>query len=150
SPHDAVLDAAKRAARGSSRLMIVCLDQVEQLLYVDRPSEPAEALLVCLEDLLDLPLRPVRVILSLREDCLGRFLDMLRGRLRMLEQYFRVVPFTVEEMADIACRIARNGVPPQEWSPAELLPLMMEMRVHEQAATPRAEVRLRYAQGFCK
>jgi Cdc6-like AAA superfamily ATPase len=150
SPSDAVMDAAKRAARGSSRLMVVCLDQVEQLFYVERPAAPTEAFLVCLEELLELPLRPVRVIVSLREDYLGGFLDRLRGRLRMLEQYHRVVPFTVAELTDIACRTAAAGEPPQRWEPAEIAPLMLNMRTHEQVAAVLAEVRLSYAQSFCR
>lgn len=149
SPSDAVMSATKRAARASSRLMVLCLDQVEELIYFDQPTASTEAFLVCLEALLDLPLRPVRVILSLREDYLGRFLDMLRGRLRMMEQYYRVVPFTVMELTDIACKLAAMGEPPQQWSHDEIAPMMMEMRAHDHPPSPRAEVRLTYAQEFC-
>src|SRR5689334_212029 len=35
-PGDAVLAAAKRAARASSRMLVICLDQLEQLFYADR------------------------------------------------------------------------------------------------------------------
>lgn len=150
TPSEAVVGAAKRATRGSSRLTILCLDQIEQLIYVDRPSAETETFLICLEDLLELPLRSVRVILSLREDYLGRFLEVLRGRLRILEQYFRVVPFNVGELTDIVCKIAATGLPPQTWTREELLPLIMDVRAHGQLPTPRAEARLAYAQGFSK
>ena len=36
TPREAILTAAKRVSRGSSRLMIVYLDQIEQLLYPNR------------------------------------------------------------------------------------------------------------------
>lgn len=146
---EGVMDAAKRAARASSRLMILCLDQIEQLLYPGRPTAPFSALLLCLEELLSLPLRPVRVVLSLREDYLGRFIELLRGRLRVMEQSFRVVPFTVAEVTGIVCRLAAAGEPPQRWSADEMLPLMMELRGHDQPAAPSAEVRLSYVQTFC-
>lgn len=149
TPIQAVMDAAKRATRASSRLMVLCLDQVEELLSPLRPAAPTRALLVCLEDLVALPLRPVRVVLSLREDSLGRFIDALNGRLRLMEQSFRVAPFTVAEVTDIACRLAASGEPPQIWSAAEMQPLMLELREHEQPPTPSADVRLSYVQNLC-
>jgi Cdc6-like AAA superfamily ATPase len=150
SSSEAVIDAAKRAARGSSRLLIVCLDQVEQLLYMDRPTAPADAFLACIDELAELPLRPVRVLLSLCEDYLGRLLDRLRGRLPVLEHNFRVGSLTAAELAPVLCRSAATGEPPQQWSPAELLPLLIEMRVPAQPASDHAEVRLSYAQSYCR
>jgi hypothetical protein len=146
---EAVIDGAKRAARASSRLMILCLDQLEQLLYPSRSAAAFSALLACIEELMTLPLRPVRVVLSLREDYLGRFVDQLCGRLRMMEQSFRVVPFTVAEVTEIVCRLAAAGEPPQRWSAEEIQPLMLELREHEQPPTLSAEVRLSYVQNFC-
>lgn len=148
-PEGALRSMLKRAVRASSRLVVICLDQLEELLYPDRPAGQTESFLASLEELVDLPLRPVRLVLSLREDHLGPFLEHLRGRLRVLEHYFRVAPFTVAELTDIVCKIAASGDPPQAWSAAELYPLLLEMRVHSQAAVPQAEVRLPYAQSFC-
>jgi hypothetical protein len=150
SPGEALIDGAKRAARASSRLMVVCLDQIEQLFYPGRPAASTDAFLTCLEELMELPLRPVRIVLALREDYLGRFLERLQGRLRMLEQYFRLCPLSVGEVTAIVCRTAATGEPPQSWSPAEIRPLIHEMRVHDQAPGDGADVRLSNVQHFCR
>ncbi len=150
SPDEAVIDAAKRATRASSRLGIVCLDQIEQLFYADRPAPATEAFFACLEDLLEMPLRPVRIVLVLREDYLGRFLERMQGRLRMLEQYFRLRPLTVGEVIALVCRTAAAGVPPQEWSPVKLKPLINDLRVHDQVESDQTEVRLTNVQRFCR
>ena len=148
-PTEAVIEAAKRAARASSRLMIVCLDQMDQLFYADRPVLPIEAFLACIEDLLGMPLRPVRIVLVLREDYLGRFLERLQGRLRMLEHYFRLRPLTVSEVIPLVCRTAAAGEPPQEWSPVKLKPLINDLRVHDQVESDQTNVRLTNVQRFC-
>jgi hypothetical protein len=149
-PGEAVVQAGKRAARASSRLVIVCLDQLEQILYPDHSVAAIESFLETIETLVGQPLRPVRLFLSLREDYLGPFLERLQGRLRLFDQYFRVGLLTAEDLAPILCRIAAAGTPPQQWSPEEMLPLLIEMRRPGQPAEPRAEVRLAYAQSFCR
>jgi energy-coupling factor transporter ATP-binding protein EcfA2 len=147
---DAVLAAAKRAARASSRLMVVYLDQLEQLFYPGRSQEQTEPFFACLQDLAELPLRTVRVVLSLREDYLGRFRDRLRDRGRMLDNSFRVGPLTVAELTSAVCEAAESGEPPQTWSPDEMRPLLLQVRVPGQAADDNAEAQAAYAQIVCR
>ncbi|HRI71167.1 MAG TPA: hypothetical protein PK156_43340, partial [Polyangium sp.] len=75
---DVVIRTARSAARASSRPLVIYLDQLEQLLFTHRPSEETQPFFDCIEELVDMPLRTVRVVLSLREDYLGRFRDRLR------------------------------------------------------------------------
>jgi hypothetical protein len=149
-PNEAILAAARRAARGSSRLMVLCLDQLEQLLFMDRTLGETELFFANLEELVELPLRIVRIVLSFREDYLGRFLDRLRDRRSLLEQYFRVGPLTVAELCEAVCKAAAAGEPAQTWSPDEMRPLMLQMRAPDQPTTDQAEVRLASAQSFCR
>lgn len=150
TPEEIIVDHAKRAARASSRLMILCLDQVETLFFVNRESPSTNALFDGIEGLLNSALGGMRIVLVLQEEYLGRVLDRLRGRVRILEQYLRIPPITVAEIADIASRIAAMGEPPQTWQPDGILPELIQMRAHDQAATGKAEVRLSYAQRYCK
>lgn len=150
APSDAVLAAAKRAARASSRLMVVYLDQLEQLFYTGRSAAETEPFFACLQDLVELPLRTVRVVLSLREDYLGRFRDRLRDRGRVLEHGFRVGPLTVDELTSAVCQAAAGGDPPQTWSPDRTRTLMLQVRLPGQAATGEAEAQSAYAQIVCR
>ncbi|AUX48209.1 uncharacterized protein SOCE26_097400 [Sorangium cellulosum] len=84
SAEDALLAAAKRAARRSSRIMLIYLDQIEQLLYASRSVGASEAFFDSLNQLVELPVRNLRVVLSLREDYLGRFRDRLRDHRHLL------------------------------------------------------------------
>jgi len=82
----AVLAAAQRVARRSPNLVLLYLDQIEQLLYSSRSTDQSEAFFACLGRVVELPLRNLRVLVSLREDYLGRFRDRLQGlrsRLRL-------------------------------------------------------------------
>ncbi|WP_437949286.1 hypothetical protein WME98_53505 [Sorangium sp. So ce296] len=150
SPRDAILAAAQRIARRSDRLLVVYLDQVEQLLYPGRDPEPTEALFACVDQLAQLPLGKARVVLSLREDYLGRFRDRLRDRRRLLDHGFRVGPLTVAELTEAMCQTAAAGVPPQAWSSDELRRLMLQVRVPGQAASDQAEAVAAYAQIVCR
>ena len=147
---EAILTAAQRAAKRSPRLVIVYLDQMEQLLYSTRKAAEADALFDCVHRLVDMPLRNIRVLLSLREDYLGRFRDRLRDRRRLLENGFRVGPFTVAEICDSVCKAAAAGEPPQAWSREEMLPLMLQVRVPGQAESDEAEAQAAYAQIVCR
>jgi WD40 repeat protein len=149
-PSDAVLAAARRSARGSSRLVIVYLDQIEQLFYSGRSLEETEPFFACLQDLVELPLRTVRVVLSLREDYLGRFRDRLRDRGRMLDNGFRVGPLTVAELTSAVCQAAAAGEPSQTWSTGPMRPLMLQVRLPGQAAGDEAEAQSAYAQIVCR
>jgi len=150
TPGEAVLSAAKRAARGSPRLMIVYLDQIEQLFYTGRTAEETEPFFACLQDLAELPLRTVRVVLSLREDYLGRFRDRLRDRGRVLDNTFRVGPLTVAELTASVCQAAAAGAPPQAWDADQMRTLMLQVRAPGQAASDAAEAQSAYAQIVCR
>jgi hypothetical protein len=129
SPDEAIRAAAKRAARRSARLLLIYLDQIEQLLYASRSTIEVNAFFECVHELLELPLRNVRVVLSLREDYLGRFRDRLRDLGRLLVHGFRVGPLTVAELCEAVCKAAAAGEPPETWSPVEMRALMLQVRV---------------------
>lgn len=150
APNAAVFAAAKRAARGSPRPLLVYLDQIEQLLYSNRRSDESDRLFECVSELVELPLRNLRVVLSLREDYLGRFRDRLRDRRRILDHGFRVGPLTVAELTDAVCQAAAAGKPPQTWEPAQMRLLMMQVRVPGQAEADDAEAQSAYAQIVCR
>lgn len=150
TPAEAVLNAAKRAARGSDRLLIIYLDQMEQLFFPGRSSDETDSFFGTLQALVDLPVRSLRVILSLREDYLGRFRDRVRDRARLLENTFRVGPLTVEELTSAVCQAALAGEPPQEWSADTMRTLMLQVRVPGQAASDDAEAQAAYAQIVCR
>lgn len=149
-PGEAVIEAAKRAARGSSRLMIVYLDQIEQLFHAGRTAEETEPFFACLQGLVELPLRTVRVVLSLREDYLGTFRDRLRDRGRVLDNTFRVGPLTVGELTSAMCQAAAAGEPPQTWPEDQTRALMLQVRLPGQAAGDDAEAQSAYAQIVCR
>ncbi len=147
---DAVFRAANGATRGSSRLFIIHLDQLEQLLFSSRSSLETTPFFECLEELLDKPLRMLHVVISLREDYLGRFRSRLQDMERMTEHGFRVGPFSVAELTEAVVASAAVGDPGQTWSSAEMGQLMMQVRVPGQAATEDAEAQSAYAQIICR
>ncbi|HRI66821.1 MAG TPA: hypothetical protein PK156_21390, partial [Polyangium sp.] len=150
SASEAVFSALRRAVRGSSRLLIIYIDQLEQLFYPDREPQKTEAFFDCINDILDLPLRTLRIVLSLREDYLGVFRDRLRDHRRVLGQGFRVGPLTVAELSGSVCQTAASGSPAQTWSQDELLTLMMQVRVPGQAESDDAEAQAAYGQIVCR
>ncbi|WP_437562241.1 nSTAND1 domain-containing NTPase [Sorangium sp. So ce542] len=150
SAEDALLSAAKRAARRSSRIMLLYLDQIEQILYASRSVGASEAFFDSLNRLVELPVRNLRVALSLREDYLGRFRDRLRDHRRLLDHGFRVGPLTVGEISAAVCQAAAAGEPPQAWDLEQMTALMLQVRVPGQAATEEAEAQSAYAQVVCR
>lgn len=149
-PGEAILAGAKRAARSSPRLVIVYLDQIEQLFYTGRTIEETEPFFACLQDMAELPLRSIRIILSLREDYLGRFRDRLRDRGRILDNTFRVGPMNVAELSAAVCQAAASGMPPQTWPESTMRTLMLQVRLPGQAPTDEAEAQSAYAQIVCR
>lgn len=147
---EALLQAAQRAARKSPRLVLVYLDQIEQLLYPGRGTTEVEAFFAALAGLVDAPLRNLRVVLTLREDYLGRFRDRLREHRRLLSHGFRVGPLTVAELAEAVCKVAASGDPPQEWALDPMRALMLQVRVPGQAESDDAEAQAAYAQIVCR
>ena len=150
APGEAIRLAAQRAARRSSRLVVVYLDQIEQLLYSGRSVAETEPFFESIHQLADLPLRNLHLVLSLREDYLGRFRDRLRDRRRLLDHGFRVGPLTVIELCDSVCMAAAAGEPPQEWAPEPMRLLMLQVRVPGQAESDEAEAQAAYAQIVCR
>jgi hypothetical protein len=150
APDEAVLLAAQRVARRSTDLALIYLDQIEQLLYGHRSAEASEAFFACLGRLVELPLRNIRVVFSLREDYLGRFRDRLRDYRRLLDHGFRVGPLLVGELAEAVCQAAASGEPPQRWELSPIQALMLQVRVPGQAETYEAEAQAAYAQIVCR
>lgn len=150
SVEEAIMIGAKRTVRASDRLVIVYLDQLEQLFFANRSSDETDALFTILQGLAELPVRSLRLVLSLREDYLGRFRDRLRDRGRLLENTFRVGPLTVGDLTAAVCHAARSGEPPQEWSEETMQALLMQVRIPGQAATAEAEAQAAYAQIVCR
>jgi WD40 repeat protein len=149
-PGEAVSAAIQRAARRSDRPILVYLDQIEQLFYASREPAEADALLAAVDALADLPIRGLQVVLSLREDYLGRLRDRARSRPRLLDNGFRVGVLTVGELLIAMQRTAGTGEPPQAWSREELLPLMLDVRTPGQFASEQAEAQTAYAQIVCR
>ena len=146
----AIRAAVQRMARRSSKLMLLYLDQIEQLLYPGRDTAEVEAFFDSLGGVVDLPLRNLRVLLALREDYLGRFRDRLRDHRRLLDHGFRVGPLTVAEISEAVCQAAAAGEPPQSWALDRTTQLMLQVRVPGQAAAPEAEAQAAYAQIVCR
>lgn len=142
---ETVFKAARGAARASSRPLVIYLDQLEQLLFTGRTLEETQPFFDCVEELVDMPLRTVRVVLSLREDYLGRFRDRLRDLRRITEGGFRVGPLNVAELTDAMVQAAATGEPAQEWSADEMHGLMKQVRLPGQAESDEAEAQSAYA-----
>jgi hypothetical protein len=149
-PEQAIRTAAQRVARRSPNPMLIYLDQVEQLLYPSRNLGDVEAFFDVLGNLVDLPLRNLRVLLALREDYLGRFRDRLRQHKRLLDHGFRVGPLTVAEITAAVCQAASAGKPPQTWDIDATRALMLQVRVAGQTETDDAEAQAAYAQIVCR
>src|SRR5262249_32899616 len=96
------------------------------------------------------PMRGLQLVLSLREDYLGRFRDRLRSQRRLLDHGFRVGPLTVGELIDAVCKGAAKGEPPQQWRADEMRKLLLQVRTPGEAETEQAEAQAAYAQIVCR
>jgi hypothetical protein len=149
APAEAVMAAVQRASQRSDEPILIYLDQIEQILAPIRDPD-FDDFSAAVSALADLPLRGLHVVLSLREDYLGRFRDRLRGRRRLLDHGFRMGPLTVGELVGAVCLAAAKGEPPQEWAADEMRGLMLQVRTPGQAATEQAEGQAAYAQIVCR
>ncbi|HRI64993.1 MAG TPA: hypothetical protein PK156_12180 [Polyangium sp.] len=147
---DVLIRAVRGAVRVSSRILVLYLDQLEQLLFSNRTVEETGPFFDCLEELVEMPFRSVRVVLSLREDYLGRFRDRLRDMRRIADNGFRVGPLDVAALTEAVVLSAAAGDPPQTWSVEEMRGLMLQVRVPGQTATDEAEAQAAYAQIICR
>jgi WD40 repeat protein len=147
---EAVMLAVERGAHHSQRVIVVYLDQLEQLLYPGRDPAECEALLAVVDRLVKLPVRQLRLVLSVREDYLGTLQDRLRARRGLLEHRVRVGPLAVAAITDAVCRAAARGNPAQTWLPVQMEWLMLETRTPGQAVSSEAEVQTAYVQIVCR
>ncbi|RKG73817.1 hypothetical protein D7W82_38610, partial [Corallococcus sp. CA049B] len=147
---EAMDEAIRLAERSSERPILIFLDQLEQLLLPDREPGPVGQLLKSLGMLARKPIQGLQLVLSLREDYLGRFRDRARGRKVLWEQGFRLGPLTVGETVTVASRLAELGVPAQRWQEEEVRRLMLQVRGAGQAETDEAEVQAAFAQIVCR
>ncbi|HEX5748684.1 MAG TPA: hypothetical protein VFZ09_20760 [Archangium sp.] len=147
---EALEEALRMAEQRSERPILIYLDQLEQLLLPGRSPVETGGLLEGLEALASMPIRGLQVVLSLREDYLGRFRDRARALRFVLDQGFRLGPLTVGEMARVACRVAATGTPAQHWREEEMRALMLQVRTPGQSESDEAEVQAAFAQIVCR
>lgn len=147
---EALDEAMALAERRSDQPILIYLDQLEQLLFPGRDEAEAEALIAGIERLARAPIQGLQIVLSLREDYLGRFRDRTRDRRELLAHSFRLGPLTVGEMVKSVCRSAARGAPPQRWDEDQIRSLMREVRTPGQSPSDEAEVQAAYAQIVCR
>lgn len=147
---EALDEAMALAERRSEQPILIYLDQLEQLLFPERAEAESDALLDGIERLARAPIQGLQMVLSLREDYLGRFRDRARDRGGLLAHGFRLGPLTVGEMVKAVRRAAAAGEPPQRWDEQQLRGLMLEVRTPGQRARDEAEVQAAYAQIVCR
>ncbi|WP_437996002.1 hypothetical protein WMF26_33085 [Sorangium sp. So ce185] len=150
SPIEALDHAIVLAERRSEQPILIYLDQIEQLLFPERSEAEAEALIDGVHRLARAPIQGLQIVLSLREDYLGRFRDRARDRKELLAHGFRLGPMTVGEMVKAVCRTAAKGQPPQRWDEEQLRGLMREVRTPGESPSDAAEVQAAYAQIVCR
>ncbi|WP_437618750.1 nSTAND1 domain-containing NTPase [Sorangium sp. So ce1151] len=150
SPLEALDQAMILAERRSEQPILIYLDQLEQLLFPERAEVDARALIDGVHRLARAPIQGLQIVLSLREDYLGRFRDRARDRKELLAQGFRLGPMTIGEMVKAVCEAADKGQPRQAWEEEHLRGLMMEVRVPGESANDAAEIQAAYAQIVCR
>lgn len=143
-------EAIDLAARRSDRPMLIYLDQLEQIFSSERAPSELGALRLGLAWLHEHAPGDVHVVLSLREDYLGRLRDFTRERPELSAHGFRVAPLSVKEMVEAMCKTATQGDPPQTWGDAEIRRLMLDVRVPGQSETDAAEVQTAFGQIVCR
>ena len=148
---DAFQQAMDLAWRQSDRPLMIYLDQLEQLFLGERDGAEVKALCAALSWLVDAERsEDVRVVLSLREDYLGRLRDATRDRAELSAYGFRVAPLSVGEIVPAMCRTARKGNPGQTWDEPDIRLLMLDVRVPGLRATDAAEVQTAFGQIVCR
>jgi hypothetical protein len=147
---EALDEAMRRAELRSERPLLIYLDQIEQILVPSRDPVQAALLFEGVERLAQRPMRGLQLVLSLREDYLGRFRDRARGRRLLLDHGFRLGPLTVGEMVAAVLAAAGAGALSQQWDEEETRKLMCEVRVAGESATEEAEVQAVFGQIVCR
>ncbi len=149
-PLEVLGEAMSLAERRSEQPILIYLDQIEQLLFPGRTDAEAEALIDGVDRLARAPIPGLQIVLSLREDYLGRFRDRAKDKRELLAHGFRLGPLTVMEMVNAVCKAAQQGTPSQIWDPLQMQDLLMDVRVPGQSPQPEAEVQAAYAQIVCR
>lgn len=148
---EALQETIDLAGRQSDRPMVVYLDQFEQVFLADHTEQALKDLLDGLTWLIRRKQnRELHLVLSLREDYLGRLRDWTRDKPELTAHGFRVGPLTVGEMVKAMCRTAAGGDPPQTWNPDDIRSLMLDVRVAGQSASESAEIQAAFAQIVCR
>jgi hypothetical protein len=147
---EALKEAITLAERRSERAILIYLDQLEQLFVAKQSEANMKALLAGLNWLTESRSQELHLVLSIREDYLGRLRDWTRDRPALSAHGFRVGPLSVGEMVKAMCRTAAGGEPPQQWSEDVLRVLMLGVRVPGQTATDAAEVQTAFGQIVCR
>lgn len=115
-----------------------------------RALEEIDAFTRCADRLAAHEFRGLQLVLSMREDYLGRFRDHARGHRLLLEHGFRLGPFTVREITKAVLEAARAGEPPQLWPKEQTRDLMLQMRTPGQRERDDAEVQAAFVQIVCR
>ncbi|HEX5753552.1 MAG TPA: hypothetical protein VFZ09_45580 [Archangium sp.] len=142
--------AVELAEERSERPVLIFLDQLEQLLLPGHAVEETEEFLEGVDALARKTSQKLCIVLSLREDYLGRFRDRARGWRTLLEGGFRLGPLTVGELLEVVLHLATLGQPSQSWVREETRALMLQVRMPGQLARDEAEVQTAFAQIVCR
>lgn len=150
SAEEAILTAAKRLARGSSKLVVVVLDQIEQLFDLNIDPSQLREFFNALHRLVELPLRILRVVLVIREDTWPRLREFLADQKDLVQHAVRVPRLTVPAMTNAASRIAAMGTPAQQWPIEQIRPLMLRVLAQAKPDSEEGDVDASRAQIVCQ
>ncbi|MFP2929324.1 hypothetical protein ACLESO_29810 [Pyxidicoccus sp. 3LG] len=149
-PGELIDEALLLAEQHSERPILIFLDQLEQPLLPGTDPDHVRDLFSALETISRAPIRGLQLVLSLREDYLGRLREQARSTRVPLDPGFRLGPLSVKEMTEIAIRLAAMGDPEQKWSTSSVYRLMLQMRTPGQSQDRDAEVQAVFAQLVCR
>ncbi len=141
--------ALARAFRRSDRPILIVLDQLEQLLE-NHEREVLDAFVQVLDDLEHRRELSLHVVLSLREDYLGRWNGLLDDLPRLTRHGFRVPRLTVPEITRAAVKTAASAEDPQLWDGNVLEPLVEGMALPGQWKADAREVESAFVQIVCR
>lgn len=150
SAEEAILTAAKRLARGSSKLFVVVLDQIEQLFDLNIDRTQLREFFHALHRLVELPLRILRIVLVIREDTWARLREFLADQKDLVQHAVRVPRLTVPAMTNAASHIAATGTPAQRWPMVEIRPVMLRVLAQAKPDSEEGDVDASRAQIVCQ
>ena len=148
-PPDDLEGAVELAFCISDRPLLLFLDQLEQLL-VHHDADVLQAFVARLAELGASRAGDLHVVLSLREDYLGRWTDLLQDHPHLFRHTFRLQRLTVDEALSAVVQAAEAGDVPQRWQRGQLLPFIREMEVPGEWRTDGTAVESAYVQIVCR